>query len=109
MTDIPLIRTRILALARLADPAVVARVGASDGIMAIHILPGQRRLEVSYDLRRVKLPDLTARLAAEAMPLSRSPLARLARALAAFKDENRLDQAEVVHHCCSAPPEHTPQ
>lgn len=104
MITAPLIRTRILALAGPADPAVVARLAASDGIGAVCIQPGQRHLEISYDLRRVTLPDLAARLAAEAMPLSRSPLARLSRALAAFKDDNRRDQADVVHQCCNVPP-----
>ena len=106
MTDAPLIRTRILALARPADPAVADRLAASDGISAARILPDRRCLEVSYDLRRVKLPDLAARLAAEGAPPSRSIVARMARALAAFKDDNRRDQADVVHQCCSVPPQH---
>jgi hypothetical protein len=104
MTPTPLIRTRVLALAGTADPAVVARLAASDGIGAVRILPDQRHLEVGYDLRRVKLPDLTARLAAEGMPLATGLFSRLGRAIAAFKDDNRRDQADVVHQCCNLPP-----
>ncbi len=106
MSDTPLIRTRILTLAQPADPAVATRLAESDGIGAVRLLPDRRHLEVSYDLRRVKLPDLTARLRAEGAPPSRNIVARLGRALAAFKDENRRDQADVVHQCCSLPPEH---
>ena len=106
MTDTtPLIRTRTIALARPANQAVVAQLAASDGIAAIRTVADGRRLEISYDLHRMTLADLEARLRAGGFPLSNGLFARWARAWAAFKDENRRDSAEVVHQCCSVPPE----
>ena len=96
----PLIRTRILSLTRPVD--LLPPPG--HGVESLRLLPQGWRLEVSYDLRIISLPQVAERLLCAGLPLANGILARLARAWAGFKDENRRDQAEIVHQCCNVAP-----
>jgi len=104
MTSIPLIRTRTIALARPTDDASVGLVLPGDGVNVIRLLPDRRHLEVVYDLQKVTLPEVTARLSAAGMVPSNSLLACWSRAWIAFTDENRRDQAKIIHQCCNVSP-----
>jgi hypothetical protein len=97
----PLIRTRILTLIR---PPEVPLPPLGAGLASLRLLPGGTRLEVSYDLRLIALPQVAARLSGAGLSLADGILARMARAWAGFKDENRRDQSEIVHQCCNVPP-----
>ena len=99
---VSLIRTRILSLSR---PAAGNLPPPGHGVETLRLLPGNVRLEVRYDLRIITLPQVAARLLGAGLPISNGALARLARAWAGFKDENRRDQAEIVHQCCNVPPD----
>ena len=96
----PLIRTRVLSLTH----PVEALPPPGHGIESLRLLRGGLRLEVRYDLRHMGLPQVAERLLRAGLPLANGILARLARAWAGFKDENRRDQAEIVHQCCNIPP-----
>ena len=98
----PLIRTRILPLTR---PVKGDLPPPGHGVESFRLLSGGTRLEVRYDLRIITLPQVADRLTGAGLPLSRGILSRLARAWAGFKDENRRDQAGIVHQCCNLPPD----
>ena len=104
MTSVPLVRTRTIALARPTNDASVGVIQQSEGINVIRLLPDRRHLEVTYDLQKVTLPEVVARLSAAGMVPSNSLFARWSRACIAFTDDNRRDQAKIVHQCCSVPP-----
>lgn len=104
MTNVPLIRTRIIALARPTDDASVGVMQQSEGVNVIRLLPDRRHLEVTYDLQRVTLPGLVARLSGAGIAPANSLFARWSRAWIAFQDENWRDQAKIVHQCCNVPP-----
>ena len=97
----PLIRTRILSMTR----PVEALPPPGHGIESLRLLSDGSRLEVRYDLHLITLPQVAARLNGAGLPLANGIPARLARAWAGFKDENRRDQAEIVHQCCNVPPQ----
>jgi len=98
-----LIRTLSLSLAPAADAAAIVALGRPEGILDLRAT-GQGRIAVTYDLRRVTIFAIESWLAANRLPLSASVFARLRRRWLAFKDDNRRDQAAIVHQCCSVPP-----
>ncbi|EME70848.1 hypothetical protein H261_06439 [Paramagnetospirillum caucaseum] len=98
-----LIRTVTLSLAPDADGAVIAGLALPEGILDLQTA-GNGRVAVTYDLRHVTLPAIERWAAANRLKLSASMAARLRRRWLAFKDDNRRDQAAIVHRCCSVPP-----
>lgn len=98
----PLIRTRILSLARPVEGSLPS---PGHGIESLRLLPGGVRLEVRYDLRVITLSQVVERLLGSGVSLSTGLFARIARAWAGFKDENRQDQSAIVHQCCNVPPD----
>lgn len=104
MINIPLVRSITITLSRPADIASVELAQPGEGVIAIRLLPDNRHLEVTYDLHKVTLPEVTARLSAVGMAPSDSLFARWSRAWITFKDENRRDQAKIAHQCCNVPP-----
>ena len=99
-----LLRTRILALDNPTSPQALDRLPVIEGLEQLRLMPHGQSLEVRYDLRRLTLAELAAHLNAAGMRLSRRPLDRWHRAWAGFTDENRRDQARLVHQCCNLPP-----
>jgi hypothetical protein len=73
------------------------------GILDIR-LTGSDRISLTYDLRLTNLPAVEVWLSQSGLPLSPGFWARLYRRWLAFKDDNRRDQADIVHQCCSVPP-----
>lgn len=99
MTD-RLIRTVRLPLARRPQPPVPDQL--LEGVLSLE--PCSGGLTVTYDLHRTDLERIETWLGDSGITLSQGVLARLRRWMLAFKDENRRDQAAIVHQCCSAPP-----
>lgn len=97
-----LIRTVTLPLASGTDASTVKDLAKPEGITDI-IVSGAS-LTVTYDLRHADIPAVERWLKANGLPLSSGLFQRFSRWLAAFKDENRKDQAAIVHQCCSVPP-----
>lgn len=98
-----LIRTLSLSLAPGADMAAATLLERPGGILDLRA-DGAGRMVVTYDLRHVTLSAIERWLSANGLPLSDSVFARLYRRWLAFKDDNRRDQAAIVHQCCSVPP-----
>jgi hypothetical protein len=97
-----LIRTVTLTLAPGAQTGRAAALTRPEGVVD---LKGEgRSLTVTYDLRHADLPAVETWLAANGVKLSTGLVHRFLRRLAAFKDDNRRDQAAIVHQCCSVPP-----
>lgn len=98
-----LIRTVSLSLSSRADPSVIAALPRPEGILDIRA--DDDACWITYDLRLVTLTALEPWLAANGLNLADGLLARLRRRWLSFKDDNRRDQAAIVHRCCSLPPE----
>lgn len=98
-----LIRTLSLSLTPGADVAAATLLERPEGIFDLRA-DGAGRMTVTYDLRHMTLFAIERWLAANGLPLSDSIFARLHRRWLAFKDDNRRDQAAIVHQCCSVPP-----
>lgn len=107
MIPAPIFRTRIVTLAHPTDSASAAQAAELEGIDSLEFCADNRHLRVTYDLRQVTLPEVTAHLAAQGLVVSQSLFARLSRAWAGFKDDNRRDQSKIVHQCCNTPPPRT--
>lgn len=73
-----------------------------EGILALE--SSDRTLTVTYDLHRTDLGRIESWLSESGIALSQGLLARLRRRILAFKDDNRRDQAAIVHQCCNVPP-----
>lgn len=99
-----LTRTLSLSLEAGAPPAATPLPSRPAGILDLRFDPHGGNITVTYDLRHVTIPALEAWLAASGLPLSKSLPSRLRRRWLAFKDDNRRDQAAIVHQCCSVPP-----
>lgn len=99
-----LTRTLSLSLEAAATPAATAMPSRPEGILDLQFDTHGGNITVTYDLRHVTIPALEAWLAANGLPLSKSLSSRLWRRWLAFKDDNRRDQAAIVHQCCSVPP-----
>jgi hypothetical protein len=97
-----LIRTAILTLEPGAQTGRATALPLPEGVTGLKA--EGRILRVSYDLRHVDIPAIESWLAANGIRLSNGLIDRFKRKLAAFKDENRKDQAAIVHQCCSVPP-----
>lgn len=100
-----LIRTLSLSLSNRADPSAIAALPRPEGILDLRAgdVAG-RVVSVTYDLRHVTLASLEMWMAANGLILPGGLFARLHRRWLAFKDDNRRDQAAIVHQCCSVPP-----
>lgn len=97
-------RAVTLPLAQPADAKGLEALVFPDGLTAAHLDATGRKISLSYDLERITLARLEPWLASVALPLSGSLFARWHRQWMAFKDDNRLDQASIVHQCCNLPP-----
>ncbi|CUW40250.1 protein of unknown function [Magnetospirillum sp. XM-1] len=100
-----LTRTLSLSLSGRADPSAIAALSRPEGLLDLHATDDGRAVRVSYDLRHVTLAALEQWMAANGLVLSDGLWARLRRRWLAFKDDNRRDQAAIVHQCCSVPPD----
>lgn len=98
-----LIRKITLALAPGCHSEAVMPLRQPEGILDLRA-EGHGRIAVVYDLRHATLSAIESWLAANGLRLSGSIPARLHRRWRAFKDDNRRDQAAIVHQCCSVPP-----
>lgn len=74
-----------------------------DGILELRI-QGSDKINLTYDLRLADLAVIEAWLDHSGYPLANGFWDRLRRRWLAFKDDNRRDQAAIVHKCCSVPP-----
>lgn len=100
-----LIRTVSLSLSSRADPSVIAALPRPEGLRDIRTDNADgHSVRVTYDLRHVTLASLEMWMAANGLTLSEGLFARLRRRFLSFKDDNRRDQAAIVHQCCSLPP-----
>lgn len=96
--------TRTLTLAEPADEALLARLAATEGVIAVAPSSNRKRLEITYDVRSTVMGALEHVAATLGLKLSQGIFARLGRAWAAFQDDNLRSQAKLVHNCCSVPP-----
>lgn len=87
------------------DPGAECQIPAAlaDGMMNLRF-DGSNHIVLTYDLRRTSLPALETWLGQFGLPLASGFWHRLKRRWMAFKDDNRRDQAAIVHQCCSVPP-----
>lgn len=97
--------TRTLRLAEPAEDALLARLAATEGVIAVTPSSNRMRLEVIYDVRSTVMGALEHVAVTLGFKLSQGIFARLGRAWAAFQDENLRSQAKLVHNCCSTPPQ----
>lgn len=104
MTHDPLIVTRIIRLATPDNGDAELALATTPGVLGVTSLHDRRHLKVSYDLRRLHLGDVLQAMTESGVVLSSTPLARFRLWLAGFQEDNLLDQANLVHHCCSVPP-----
>ncbi len=103
MSDPAIPITRTIPLACGAETGALAAL--SDAPFTARLLPGGRRLAVTYDLRRIDRGGVEAALAAAGLVLADGPWVRLRRRWTAFREGNLRAQASIVHRCCSDPPE----
>lgn len=103
MTHDPLTVTRTIRLARPDNGNAELALATTLGVLGVTATEG-RRLKVTYDLRRLRLEDVLRVMTGCGTSPSSSPLTRLRLWLAGFEEDNLLDQAKLVHHCCSVPP-----
>lgn len=102
--DDRLIRTLSLSLAGRAEDGAIRALQRPLGLLGLSSDGTGRAVTVTYDLRHVTLTAIEAWLTANGHPLSNNLLPRLHRRWLAFKDDNRRDQAAIIHQCCSVPP-----
>ncbi|ARJ65506.1 hypothetical protein WV31_07485 [Magnetospirillum sp. ME-1] len=100
-----MIRKLSLSLSTPVPPEALAALSRPEGILHIRADDeAGRTISVTYDLRHATLACVDSWLAANGVHLSDGFLSRLHRRWLSFKDDNRRDQAAIVHQCCSVPP-----
>lgn len=104
MSDASTSVTRTLSLSRPVSESAVARLAEAEGVLAVRTAD-DRHLRVTYDVKRTGMAALERWAMTVGLVPSNHLLARMARAWGAFQDENLRNQAHIVHHCCSAPPD----
>ncbi|MBI3445717.1 MAG: hypothetical protein HY055_10240 [Magnetospirillum sp.] len=97
-------RRATLPLARPCAANSLVSLGVPDGMSEVSLDLDGRKISFAYDLERITLPRIEAWLDSVGHPLSNALMARWRRSWLAFKDDNRLDQARIVHQCCNIPP-----
>ena len=103
MNETPVAVTRTFSLAAPAGAA--ARALADDpAVSEVRVESGGRRLRVTYDLRHLRFEDVERRLEELGAPAATGLAAGLRRNWAHFQETNLIDQANIVHQCCSNPP-----
>lgn len=100
----PLIVTRIIRLATPDNGDAELALATTPGVLGVTSIHDCRHLKVTYDLRRLHLEDVLKAMTGSGAALSSAPLARFRLWLAGFQEDNLLDQANLVHHCCNLPP-----
>ncbi len=75
-----------------------------DGVVEAGVSPETGRVVVSYDLRRITLPQVADRLQAIGLRPSNRVLERLRRGWASFTEDNIRSNLAHQGHCCSKPP-----
>lgn len=98
--------TRTLSLARPASPDTITRMSEAEGVLAVRT-SDERKLRITYDAARTGMAALERWAVTIGLLPSDGFLARMSGAWGAFQDENLRNQAHIVHHCCSAPPDET--
>lgn len=104
MTHDPLTVTRTIRLARPDNGDAELALATTPGVLGITATEDHCRLKVTYDLRRLQLEDVLKVATGCGAPPSSSWPTRFRLWLAGFEEDNLLDQAKLVHHCCSVPP-----
>ncbi|HVI50121.1 MAG TPA: hypothetical protein VM661_02820 [Candidatus Sulfotelmatobacter sp.] len=102
MSDDSLTVTRHIRLktpAKEAEKAIVGLQGIAEAAVV-----GETRLDVTYNLRQVRLDDIEQHLAQNGAVLSNSLWHSFRKSWLRFTEDNLVEQARFVHQCCNTPP-----